>query len=107
MATYTYSGLIGAGFDLKTSSPTHKLGTIVPVVSDVAGNQNRYMVYVYSAAVIGNSNYATIDFGTLTCNATSVDGGAGTAYFRNGSVAFAAGEYGWLLSTTRIVPNIS
>jgi hypothetical protein len=102
---YQSEGLIGAGIDRKTDSPEHKLGTVVKVVSNIPGGIGKFAMYIRAATAIANSNYATVALNTVSCLATSVDGGAGTTYFRNGSVAFAANEYGWLLCVKTAIPQ--
>lgn len=97
--TFTSSPLLGVAFDTKTSStdgPLLRVGTVVPILSDKPNFQAKFAIYIKASGIIGNSLYATIDLTTISCLATSVDGGAGTAYCRNGSVAFADGDYGWL-----------
>ena len=103
--TRTSSPVIGIGFDLKTTDPQFTLGMVVPLSSDVPARIGKFAMYIRASAVIGNSAFATVDLTTISCLATSVDGGAGTAYFRNGSVAFAANEYGWLFCTKTAIPQ--
>ena len=105
--TYSSSPLIAAGsLEVKTTDPLFALGTVVPLNSDnVPSRIGKFAMYIRASAVIGNSSYATVDLTTVSCLATSVDGGAGTAYFRNGSTAFAANEYGWIFCTKTAIPQ--
>lgn len=96
--TYSSTPIIGAGsLEVKTTEPLFELGTVVQLNSDnIPSRIGKVAMYIRASAVIGNSAYCTVDLTTVSCLASSVDGGAGTAYFRNGSTAFAANEYGWI-----------
>jgi hypothetical protein len=99
MANNTFSSdpVAGAGITTKNETEFVKLGTVVKVVSDIALVQGKFAMYVQASGIIGNSSYCTIALTSLNCLATSVaSDGAGTAYCRNGSVAFADGEFGWV-----------
>jgi hypothetical protein len=100
---YSTSNKIGVNITRRTTDPEHKLGDVVQLVSTIAGNVGKLAMYVKATGIIGNSNYATVSMGSVA--ASSVDGGAGTAFFRNGSVAFADGEYGWLLCVKTAIPQ--
>lgn len=89
-------GLLGAALDQKYTTALLRVGTVTKVLSDKAALQGKFAMYVKANGVIGNSSYVTVDLSTLACFASSVEGGAGTAYCRNGSVAFADGEFGWV-----------
>lgn len=102
---YTSDNKLGVGFDRKTTSPEHKVGTVVKLLSNFPSVQGKWAMYIKAATVIGNSNYATVALSSISCLATSVDGGAGTTYFRNGSVEFAADEYGWLMCVKTAIPQ--
>lgn len=102
---YTNDSKLGVAFDRKTTSPEHKVGTVVKLLSNYPTVQGKFAMYVKASGVIGNSTYATVALASISCLATSVDGGAGTAFFRNGSVAFADGEYGWLLCVKTAIPQ--
>lgn len=99
MTTFTTTPLAGVAFDIKTTDPLLRVGTVVALTSDNPSTLGKFAMYVKASGVIGNSNYATVALTSISCLATSVDGGAGTAYTRNGSVAFADGEYGWVIVT--------
>jgi len=96
--TYSTDPLIAAGsLEVKTTDPLFAVGTVVKINSDnIAARIGKVAMYIKASGVIGNSLYCTVDLTTVSCLATSVDGGSGTAYFRNGSTAFAANEYGWV-----------
>jgi hypothetical protein len=102
---YSSDGKLGVNFDRKTTDPEHKVGTVVKLLSNFASVQGKFAMYIKANGVIGNSTYATVALTSVSCLATSVDGGAGTAYFRNGSVAFAANEYGWLMCVKTAIPQ--
>lgn len=105
MATYTTTPLAGCSFDMRTTDPLIAVGTVVPIIStDIPSRIGKFAMYIKASAIILNSSYATVDLTTVSCLATSVDGGAGTAYFRNGSVAFAANEYGFIFCTKTAIP---
>lgn len=99
-ANYTSSPLLGINLDSKQTTidgPLVRVGTIVPVLSDQPGNIAKFAIYVQASTAIGSLNYATVDLTTVATYASSVAAGvAGSAYVRNGSVAFNASEYGWL-----------
>lgn len=102
---YTSSNKIGVNLMRRTTDPEHKVGEYVLVLSNLPGNQGKLAMYVKASGAIGNSNYATVNLSTLSCLATSVDSsGLGTVYFRNTSVAFVDGEYGWLLCVKTAIP---
>ena len=90
--TYTSDNKLGVAFDRKTTAAEHKVGTVVTLLSNFPSVQGKFAMYVKASGVIGNSTYATVALASISCLATSVDGGSGTAFFRNGSVAFAADE---------------
>jgi hypothetical protein len=102
---YATSNKLGVNITRRTTDPEHKLGDVVQLVSNVPGNIGKLAMYIKASGVIGNSNYATVALSSVSCLATSVDGGAGTAFFRCGSVAFADGEYGWLLCVKTAIPQ--
>ena len=102
---YSSDGKLGVAFDRKTTSPEHKVGTVIKLLSNYPSVQGKFAMYVKASGVIGNSLYATVALSSISCLATSVDGGAGTTYFRNGSVAFADGEYGWLMCVKTAIPQ--
>ena len=92
--------LLGCNFSLKTTDPLVEVGTVVALASDTNLYAiGKFAMYVKANGVVGNSNYCTVALTSVSCLLTSVDGGAGTAYARNGSVAFADGEYGWVYVT--------
>lgn len=103
--TYTSDNKLGVAFDRKTTAAEHKVGTVVTLLSNFPSVQGKFAMYVKASGVIGNSTYATVALTSISCLATSVDGGAGTAFFRNGSVAFAADEYGWLMCVKTAIPQ--
>lgn len=95
--SYTTSPIAGVALDTKSTDPLVRVGTVVPVLSDVPYLQGKFAMYIKANGAIGNSSYATVALTSISCLGTSVDAGAtGTAYYRNGSVAFAADEYGWV-----------
>lgn len=102
---YATTGLIGVNVDRRTTDPEFKVGTVVALNSSLPSVQGKFAMYIKASGVLGNSNYATVALTSVSCLATSVDGGAGTAYFRVGSVAFADGEYGWLLCVKTAIPQ--
>ena len=108
--TFTSQPIMGVNFDEKRTTvdgPAVRVGTFVQLLSDIPGVQGRWAMYVQASGVIGNSNYVTVDLGSITCLASSVEAGASgtTGYFRNGSVAFAASEYGWVYTNKNSIPN--
>lgn len=94
---------IGVDFHRRTTTAEHGLGTQVVITSSVnPGYNGRLAIYVKASGVIANSSYVTVDLSTVSCLATSVDTGAtGTALYRNGSVAFADLEFGWVMGLRR------
>lgn len=107
MANFAYSSSnkIGVNINRRTTEAEHKVGEMVMLVSNTPSVQGKLAMYVKATGIIGNSNYATVAMNTISCLASSVDGGAGTAYFRCGSVAFADAEYGWLLCVKTAIPQ--
>jgi hypothetical protein len=105
--TYSTSPIIAAGsLEVKTTDQQFALGMTVPIVSDnIPSRIGKFAMYIRASGVIGNSSYCTVDLTTVSCLATSVDGGAGTGYFRNGSTAFAANEYGWVFCVKTAIPQ--
>jgi hypothetical protein len=106
--TFTTTPLLGVNFDEKRSTvdgPRVRVGTVVPLISDQASVLGKFAMYIQASGVIGNSLYCTIDLTTISCLGTSVDGGTGTACFRNGSVAFADSEYGWVMCVKTQIPQ--
>lgn len=96
--------LAGCAFDTKSTDPLVKVGTIVSLSSsDNLYALGKFAIYVKANGIIGNSSYGTVAFTSVNVLASSVDGGAGTAYLRNGSVAFADGEFGWMYVTKTAV----
>lgn len=93
---FTSEGLLGANLDQKDTTAALRVGTVTKVLSDKPALQGKFAMYVKANGVIGNSNYVTVDLSSISCLASSVDGGTGTAMCRNGSVAFADGEFGWV-----------
>lgn len=97
MTTKATTPLLGVNFGLKTTDPLVAVGTLVSLVSDDNVYANgKFAMYVKANGVIGNSSYCTVALTSVSNLASSVDGGAGTAFARNGSVAFADAEYGWV-----------
>lgn len=107
MANFAYSSSnkLGVNINRRTTDPEHKVGEVVQLVSNTPSVQGKLAMYIKASGVIGNSNYATVALSSVSCLATSVDGGAGTAFFRCGSVAFADAEYGWLLCVKTAIPQ--
>ena len=106
--TFTLQGMMGVNFDEKRSTidgPRVRVGTFVPLLSDIPSIQGKWAMYVQASGIIGNSLYCTVDLTTISDLATSVDGGGGTAFFRNGSVAFADSEYGWVMCVNTQIPK--
>lgn len=105
--TWTSSPIIGVGFDLKETSPSHTLGTTVPLNYSQAGGVRigHFAMYVQASGIIANSAYCTVDTSSISCLATSVAVSTSNGFFRNGSVAFAANDYGWVFCTNIAVPQ--
>lgn len=103
--TYTSQNKIGVGFHRRTTNQEHKLGELILLDSTIPGRLGRLGMYVKASGAIAASNYVTVALSSISCLATSVDGGAGTAYCRNGSVAFVDGEYGWVLVIKTAFPQ--
>lgn len=100
MAIFATTPLMGINFSVKSTDPYVKVGTVIALGSDDnLYALGKFAMYVKASGIIGNSSYATVALTSISCLASSVDGGAGTAYYRNGSVAFADGDYGWLFVT--------
>lgn len=74
-------------------SPTVK-DTVAKVAPGtvVHGKGGRVMIYVQAPGVVGANAQVSIDTATISFAASSVAVGTWT----NGSVAFAAAEYGWV-----------
>lgn len=74
-------------------SPTLK-DTVARVApgTPVHGKGGRVMIYVQAPGVVGANAQVSIDTATISFAATSVAVGSWT----NGSVPFAAAEYGWV-----------
>jgi hypothetical protein len=102
---YQSAGLLGVNIDRRTTSPEHALGQVVTLNSSIPSVIGKLAMYIKASGALGNSNYCTVALTSVSCLATSVDGGAGTAYFRVGSVAFAADEYGWVLCVKTAIPQ--
>lgn len=105
---YTSSPAIGINFDEKRSTidgPSFALGTMVPLISTVASGMGHFAMYVQASAVIGNSAYCTVDLSTSSVLATSVASGTSSGMCRNGSVAFAAMEFGWVFVLKTAFPQ--
>lgn len=102
---YATSNKLGVNITRRTTDPEHKLGDVVQLVSNLPGNIGKLAMYIRASGAIAANNYATVALTTVSCLATSVDGGAGTAYFRAGSAAFVADEYGWLLCVKTAIPQ--
>ncbi len=98
---FSTTPVIGVGFDRKTQTQEHQLGMIVNLGSTDANQKGRYAMYVHASVAIAANGFVTIDMTTIDCTATSVDGGSGTALCRNGSVAFTAGDFGWVAGINR------
>lgn len=89
--------IIGVDFNRRTSTQEHKVGMVVTVASQVNPAYNGALaMYVKSSGGLAANNYCTVDLSTVSCLITSVDGGAGTAFLRNGSVAFSDLDFGWV-----------
>lgn len=102
--TWSSSGIIGIGFDLKSTTPLYTPGMIVPLNSTVTDRKGTFAMYIKANGVIGNSSYTTVDLTTSECLTTSVAGATGSGMFRNGSVAFADAEYGWVFCVYTAIP---
>ena len=74
-------------------SPTLKDTTArVAPGTPVHGKGGRVMIYVQAPAIIAANGQVTVDTSTTSFAASSVASGSWT----NGSVAFAAAEFGWV-----------
>jgi hypothetical protein len=82
----TVTPILGVGATQKDTVPRMAPGT------PVHGRGGRVMIYVQAPGIVGANSTVTLDTGTISFAAASVASGAWT----NGSVAFAAGEYGWV-----------
>lgn len=82
----TITPVLGVAPTVKDTSAVVQPGTVVH------GAGNRVMLYVQAPGVIGANAQVTIDNATISFAASSVAAGTWT----NGSVAFAAAEYGWV-----------
>ena len=85
----TVTPILGVGAGIKDTTPRLAPGT------PVHGRLGRVMIYVQAPGVIGANSAVTLDTTTISFAASSVTTGTWT----NGSVAFAAGEYGWVFKS--------
>jgi len=82
----TVTPILGVSAAIKDTVPKVAPGT------PVHGRGGRVMIYVQALGVVGANATVTLDTTTISFGATSTLSGAWT----NGSVAFAANEYGWV-----------
>ena len=82
----TVTPILGVSAAIKDTAPKVAPGT------PVHGRLGRVMIYVQAPGIVGANSAVTLDTATISFAATSVATGGWT----NGSVAFAAGEYGWV-----------
>jgi hypothetical protein len=102
---YASTPTLGVNIYRRTTEAELKVGTVVQLNTSLPGVQGKLAMYIKASGALGANNYATVALTSVSCLATSVDGGAGTAFFRVGSVAFADGEYGWLLCVKTAIPQ--
>jgi hypothetical protein len=82
----TVTPILGVSAAIKDTVPKVAPGT------PVHGRLGRVMIYVQAPGIVGANSQVSIDTSTISFAATSVAAGNWT----NGSVAFVAGEYGWV-----------
>lgn len=108
--TFASTPLLGINFDEKRTTvdgPSVAVGTVVQLQSSVPARIGKFAMYIQANGAIANSSYVTVALTSISCLGSSVDAGAsGTAYTRNGSVAFADSEYGWVyIVRTQVFQN--
>lgn len=112
MANKVYSStpLLGVAWDTKDLSATGSTMAVGTVVSlnapSLQGLTGHFAMYVRANGAIGASAFVTIDTSTTAIAlASSVTSGTSSGFARNGSVAFADGDYGWVFITKTALPQ--
>lgn len=103
---YSQDGIIGAGFNFKGTDALLQPGTQVRLISQTEPwAAGKFAMYIKANGAIGASAYVTVDMTTLAMYGSSVASATASGFWRNGSVAFVDGEYGWVFSTGTALPR--
>lgn len=96
---FVINGPIGANMKRRTNPVTEVQPQEFALGTAALISNGFIAIYVHAPSAIGESNAVSVSWsGTVT--ATSIQ--TASATYTNFSVAFAAGDYGWVFKTTRV-----